>query len=271
MLQHSTNPQDVRLSPEETRALLGVYQTQYEDGTTLGNVAETIGANPHDLYVMLEQMRAQQVKPVSPKRKTALMAAAGIGGALLLYGAIWVFWIGNIFARSRPAPYYSPTIVSSGPSLLQYENLMGDHQYKQASQMGWQILPQSWGDPTKLNQIAWLMVDPDNRPSLQDLKLAKKAAERAVTLTGGDDWRNLDTLAAVYNDMGAYGKAADTELKSLLKADSGNLDSVRDRLKSYYDASEAAKSGVADNAPATTASPEATSPDASPVDTSTSH
>src|SRR5690606_28743484 len=52
-------------------------------------------------------------------------------------------------------------------------------------------------NPAFLNQIAWTIVDPEvpDEAGEKSLGVALKAAEKAVELTGGQEWAILDTLA----------------------------------------------------------------------------
>lgn len=93
-----------------------------------------------------------------------------------------------------------------------------------------------------LNAIAWTIVDPDNKPEKQDLKLALRAAIRADELTKGKDPAIIDTLAAVYHAQGNLTKAIELQQKAV-EASKGTQfeEELKARLKQYND--EAKKTG----------------------------
>ncbi|MFN0131748.1 MAG: redoxin family protein [Phycisphaerales bacterium] len=93
-----------------------------------------------------------------------------------------------------------------------------------------------------LNGIAWTIVDPDNKPEKQDLKLAMKAATRADELTKGKEGHIIDTLATVYHTQGNLTKAIELQKKAVEAAKGGQFeDELKARLKQYED--EAKKMG----------------------------
>jgi thiol-disulfide isomerase/thioredoxin len=87
-----------------------------------------------------------------------------------------------------------------------------------------------------LNQIAWAIADPKSSFKHRDLKLAKKAAEKAVELTGHKEPGILDTLAWVYHWSGDKAKAISTETDAIAKttddAEKANLNKTLDTFKS---------------------------------------
>jgi thiol-disulfide isomerase/thioredoxin len=97
-------------------------------------------------------------------------------------------------------------------------------------------------DPMALNEVAWYIVDPDNKPEKLDLKLAEKAALRAVELTKNKDGMIMDTLAAVYAAKEDWGKAAEIQEKAvkLVGDDNQSADDMKQRLAQYK---KKAKSG----------------------------
>ena len=70
-------------------------------------------------------------------------------------------------------------------------------------------------DGQQLNQIAWLIVDPEAKYEKRDLKLALKAALRSNELTKGEDAGVLDTLARVYFLSGDSAKAVEFQTKAV--------------------------------------------------------
>jgi thiol-disulfide isomerase/thioredoxin len=90
-------------------------------------------------------------------------------------------------------------------------------------------------DAMTLNEIAWYIVDPDAKPEKQDLKLAEKAAARAVELTKNKDGGIIDTLAAVYASKGDWTKAAELQEKAvkLMGDDNPQVGEMKERLEKY--------------------------------------
>lgn len=86
------------------------------------------------------------------------------------------------------------------------------------------------------NNLAWVLAtsrDPQHRDGERALKLI----ETALQLSKIDNFRILDTLAAVYAEMGQFDKAIDAQLKSIKIAEEiGEEDAViklRDALSDY--------------------------------------
>lgn len=87
--------------------------------------------------------------------------------------------------------------------VAKYHALFEAGDYANAYELGREIVAGPLAnDAMALNQIAWGIVDPDNLPKEQDLKLALQAAKRAVELTREGDAAILDTLAKVHYDLG---------------------------------------------------------------------
>ena len=81
---------------------------------------------------------------------------------------------------------------------------------------------------------AWLMATcPDARYRTTDL--AVRAAERAVSLDGAQDYRNLDTLAAAYANAGRFDDAKAKLEKALEITPDGQLESLKARLALFED------------------------------------
>jgi thiol-disulfide isomerase/thioredoxin len=68
--------------------------------------------------------------------------------------------------------------------------------------------------PSTLNQIAWMIVDPEEAVEPRDVDLALKCAERANELTGGKNASVLDTVARVYFTQGNIEKAIEVQTKA---------------------------------------------------------
>lgn len=72
-----------------------------------------------------------------------------------------------------------------------------------------------WGEPNGLNEVAWALVGPDSKIGEGNLKIAKKAAERAVDLTKRQVGAILDTLAWANFQLGDVKKAIELEQEAL--------------------------------------------------------
>lgn len=95
-------------------------------------------------------------------------------------------------------------------------------------------------DGAMLNDIAWMIVDPDADVGRKDLKLAMRAASRAAELTKHEDPAVLDTLARVYFEQGELAKAHETQAKAVELARGQIIEEeLKDRLEEYADAKKA--------------------------------
>ena len=89
-------------------------------------------------------------------------------------------------------------------------------------------------DAEGLNQIAWMIVDPDSDLAKKDLNVAQKAAEKANELSKGENAPILDTLARVYWLKGDKAKALATQQKAVDKNDNEQFaKEMKDRLEEY--------------------------------------
>jgi thiol-disulfide isomerase/thioredoxin len=87
-----------------------------------------------------------------------------------------------------------------------------------------------------LNSIAWPIVDPDNIPEKQDLKLAEKAALRACELAKGkpEEGMLVDTLAAVFFAKKEYTKAVELQEKAVKLTDDEMMkEEMQTRLEQF--------------------------------------
>ena len=100
---------------------------------------------------------------------------------------------------------------------LKYRTLLLEcKDYDKAYAYGRELLAGDGKDDAQTqNDVAWFIVDPDNKPQKQDMKLAEAAALRAVELSKNENGAIMDTLAAVYYAKGDFTKAADTQKKAL--------------------------------------------------------
>ncbi len=74
-------------------------------------------------------------------------------------------------------------------------------------------------DSMPLNELAWMIVAPDSQLPNKNLDVAMKAAEKANTLTKGEDAAILDTLARAYFAKGDKAKAIELQKKAIQHAD----------------------------------------------------
>jgi thiol-disulfide isomerase/thioredoxin len=90
------------------------------------------------------------------------------------------------------------------------------------------------GDPQRLNEIAWAIVNPEAEVKKRDLDVAMKAAKKAVDLTDEGDGAILDTLARVYAWKGDYAKALELQKKAVDAADDPRVkEQLEKSLKEY--------------------------------------
>jgi len=93
-------------------------------------------------------------------------------------------------------------------------------------------------DTMKLNEIAWMLVDPESQIEKPDLALALKAAEKANEFSKSEDPAILDTLARVYWVKGDKAKAAEMQAKAVELANKTEkykpmAAELEERLKQY--------------------------------------
>jgi thiol-disulfide isomerase/thioredoxin len=90
-------------------------------------------------------------------------------------------------------------------------------------------------DSTKLNSLAWGIVDPDADLEHRDLDLALRAAKAAVEFTHEKDAAILDTLAWAYFHKGQVEKAIELEKKAVELAPAGLKDQLKESLEKFQD------------------------------------
>jgi hypothetical protein len=104
-----------------------------------------------------------------------------------------------------------------------------------ATALGTKLLEKGvkFNNPMALNEVAWLIVDPEMKIAKRDLDLAMNAATKAVELTKGEDGAILDTLARVYCWKGDLAKAIEIQTTAVEKA-AGNAE-MADELQTILD------------------------------------
>ncbi|MEO6596993.1 MAG: hypothetical protein ABIP94_19780, partial [Planctomycetota bacterium] len=70
-------------------------------------------------------------------------------------------------------------------------------------------------DAEMLNSLAWTIVDPSVEIADRNLELARKAASKAVELTGEKEPNVLDTMARVHAWQGDFAKAVALQKKAV--------------------------------------------------------
>jgi thiol-disulfide isomerase/thioredoxin len=88
-------------------------------------------------------------------------------------------------------------------------------------------------NPSKLNQIAWTIVDPETKLEKRDLELALRAANAAVELSKSKDGAILDTLARTYAWKGDYKKALELQTLALEVTPEEAKEQLRPALEEY--------------------------------------
>jgi Flp pilus assembly protein TadD len=82
--------------------------------------------------------------------------------------------------------------------------------------------------PDALDGLAWILAT-DVNPDFRNGTEAVKMAERACTLTGGNDADKLKTLAAAYAEVGRFAEAVNTaQTAKALAAAGGKSDSANE-------------------------------------------
>ncbi|MEM7308254.1 MAG: redoxin family protein [Planctomycetota bacterium] len=91
-------------------------------------------------------------------------------------------------------------------------------------------------DATKLNGLAWKIVDPRTDYPERDLDLALRAAKASVELDGGANAASLDTLARVYFLRGELQRAIELQRKAVEVAPERQKAGMREVLGDYEQA-----------------------------------
>ncbi|MHC4970761.1 MAG: TlpA disulfide reductase family protein [Planctomycetota bacterium] len=94
---------------------------------------------------------------------------------------------------------------------------MVDEYYAQAREAVAKAI--KYRNPSDLNEIAWMIVDPDGKIARRDLDFALMAAEKAVEYTQENDAAILDTLARAWFRKGDVAKALAFQTKAVAVQD----------------------------------------------------
>ena len=138
------------------------------------------------------------------------------------------------FAKEHPE-------MADGLSVLKFQLLMQKKDYAAAVAMGKELVETQKDNSEILNDIAWMMVDPENPIDKPDLDLAMKAALRANEVAKGENGAILDTLARVYFTRGDVDKAIEIQNKAVEKADDADRAQLTKSLAEYTAKKNAAK------------------------------
>jgi len=125
-----------------------------------------------------------------------------------------------------------PENQRTGLGMVRFSILAGKKDYTAAYKLAGEISDKTPGNANLQNQIAWVIA---TQPDLEnrDLKVAEKAAERAVKASEGKDPAVLDTLARVQFMNGSKKEAIATQQKAIELADGDMKDSLKETLDSY--------------------------------------
>jgi tetratricopeptide (TPR) repeat protein len=106
---------------------------------------------------------------------------------------------------------------------------------EEATTLGQTLFEQGvkFNDPSTLNLVSWLIVDPEMAIASRNLDLAMKSAEKAVELSRGEEGAILDTLARVYYWKGDLAKAIEIQTKAVEKAQGEHDVSLQETLDQY--------------------------------------
>ena len=118
-----------------------------------------------------------------------------------------------------------------------YQAMLLASKADEAATWGREIVAGAYKDePGALNGLAWTIVDPQAVKANPDLELAYLAADAANTLTKGEDFQVLDTLARVVFLQGDVAKARELQQKAIDKAPDQAKDELGTRLQEYQSA-----------------------------------
>lgn len=108
---------------------------------------------------------------------------------------------------------------------LEFEALIALDRGEQAATVGRWIVDRAaaQGDALLLNNVAWMLVDPQRRLTQRDLGLAHEAATAAVEMTGAKDAYVLDTLARVHAWRGEFEQALKLQKQAVAILDEPQL------------------------------------------------
>jgi thiol-disulfide isomerase/thioredoxin len=140
-------------------------------------------------------------------------------------------------AELASAMFRADPKANPGNGLMAYDAMLRAAKNDEAAKFGREIVAGAYKDEVQaLNQLAWIIVDPQQSRTSPDLELAHNAAEAANTLAKGEDAGVLDTLARVVFLQGDVAKAVEIQQKAVDKAPENQKDEFAKRLQEYQTA-----------------------------------
>ena len=99
-----------------------------------------------------------------------------------------------------------------------------------------ELLRNKFDDAMSMNQLAWILVDPDGGVAEPNLDIAMRAATRACELTKNEDGPTLDTLARVHFRKGDVGRAVELQKQAIAKTAEGPMKAEMGKTLEEYEA-----------------------------------
>jgi hypothetical protein len=125
--------------------------------------------------------------------------------------------------------------VAATAKVDKYGKLFAKGDYEMAYQLGHELVKGPLAkNANQLNTMAWQIVDPEKKPTTQDLELALTAATLANKLTDNKNAAFLDTLAHVHRDRGDIGEAVKVQTMAVKFAEGamkGQLEKALEEFK----------------------------------------
>lgn len=122
--------------------------------------------------------------------------------------------VAGTFDRDKAAAEYANCTWAAW-QFLDFERLLNEGSFADAFGLGYELVQRRASNCYMvMSNIAWVLVDPRNRPQQTDLNLALRAAELANEMSGNRDPQTLSTLAEVYVARGEYDAALTTQRRA---------------------------------------------------------
>jgi thiol-disulfide isomerase/thioredoxin len=118
-------------------------------------------------------------------------------------------------ALEKDVPELASTVASQ-----KFRLLLLTGKSEEASALGAKLVEKAarYNGEQQMNEIAWLLVDPEMPIAKRDLDLAFRAATMAVEISKGEDGAILDTLARVHYWKGELEKAIEIQTRAVEKS-----------------------------------------------------
>lgn len=125
--------------------------------------------------------------------------------------------------------------VAEGMTDLKYQLLLKTGDFEGAYKIAGKLVDDAIAkkDSSKLNQIAWNIVDPEANVENKNLDLALKAATKAAEITENKNAAVLDTLARVHFVKGDIAKAIEIQTKAVELAEGDMKKDLEKALDEY--------------------------------------